>query len=115
MAVNQTTDALLLVEIANNDCVILKYHTDECGEPCNELVPVFQKLSEESRFKDITFLQINADNNPVAKHYILNKKAPIITVYYKGRLLESKTVNTETEMVNLLQVLTNEKYKIKPN
>jgi thioredoxin 1 len=115
MAVTQTTDALLLVEIADNDCVILKYHTDECGEPCNQLVPVYHKLSDETRYKDIQFLQINADSNPVAKRFILDKKAPIITIYFKGRLLESKTVNTEEEMENLLQLLTNEKLKVKPN
>src|SRR5688572_5518248 len=114
MAFTQTTDSQLLVEIAESESVILKYHTEACGEPCNQLVPIYDRLSDDPRFKDIKFLQIKAENNPVAMHYILDKKAPIITIYFKGRLLESKTVNTEAEMVSLLQVLSNEKYKIKP-
>ena len=112
MPVKQTTDIDLLVETAENQCVILKYHTDECGEPCTSLIPIFEKLSDDPKYRDIVFLRINADNNPVAKHFILNKKAPIVTIYYNGRLLESRTANNRQEMVKLLEILTNERNKI---
>ncbi len=107
MSVTQTTDIDLLVETAKNPCVILKYHTDECGEPCNKLIPVFEQLSNEGRYDSIVFLRINADNNPVAKNFILNKQAPIVTVYHNGRLLESRSADNKEEMVQMLDLLIN--------
>jgi thiol-disulfide isomerase/thioredoxin len=112
MAVNQTTDTELLVETAKNPCVILKYHTDECGEPCNKLIPIFENLSEQAKYHQIVFLRINAENNPVAKNYILNKKAPIVTIYHNGRLLESRSAKDKDEMVQLLDMLVNQRNKI---
>lgn len=112
MALTHTTDANLLLETAQHDCIILKYHTDECGVPCNKLVPVYENLSETEAYKNIRFLRINADNNPVAKAFILNKQAPIVTIYYRGRLIESRSVTTEAEMRALLNKLVNEKSRL---
>ena len=112
MPVNQTTDVELLVETAKNPCVILKYHTDACGEPCNKLIPVFEQLSEDPKYDQIVFLRINADNNPVAKNFILNKKAPIVTIYHNGRLIESRSANNQDEMVQMLDMLVNQRNKI---
>src|SRR5688572_1642752 len=112
MPVNQTTDINLLVETAKNPCIILKYHSYACGEPCDRLVPVFEGLSELPQYSQIAFFQINADNNPVAKNFILHKKAPIVTIYHKGRLLESRSANTKDEMVELLNLLLNQRNKV---
>ena len=112
MAVTHTTDANLLLETAQHECIILKYHTDECGINCMKLIPVYERLSEETKYKSIVFLRINADSNPVAKTFILNKKAPIVTIYHKGRLVESRSVTNETEMTQLLNLLVNEKSRI---
>jgi thioredoxin 1 len=111
MAVTHTTDALLVLEIASHHSVILKYHTDDCGEPCTQLLPIYEELSEEKRYTNIVFLRINADDNPVAKEYILKKKQPIITLYHKGRLLESTTIGTKEEMISLLDVLKKQSSK----
>ena len=112
MSVSKTTDIDLLVETAKNPCVILKYHTDECGEPCNKLIPVYERLSNQPKYSQIVFLHINADNNPVAKNFILNKKAPIVTIYHNGRLLESRSANTQDEMVQMLDMLVNQRNKV---
>ncbi|MFC5271349.1 thioredoxin family protein [Adhaeribacter terreus] len=112
MPVKQTNDVELLVETAKNACVILKYHTDECGEPCLKLVPVYENLSDNPKYHDIVFLRINADNNPVAKNFIINKRAPIVTIYHNGRLLESRTADNEEEMIQMLDMLLNERAKL---
>ena len=82
MAVVQVSDYFLLTEVADNPYVILKYHSDECGLPCQKFIPIYDTLSADPRFESVVFLRINVDNNPVAKKYVLNKKQPIITTHY---------------------------------
>ncbi len=111
MPVTHTTDSLLVLEIASHDFVILKYHTEDCGEPCTELLSIYEELSDDPSYKDIVFLRIHANDNPIAKKYILEKKQPIITIYYKGRLLESKTIGTKEKMIELLNRLKEKQLK----
>jgi thioredoxin 1 len=105
MAVTETTDAFLFLQVADNDLVILKYHTDDCGSACISFIPVYESLSEDPRYKNVIFLTINAENNPVAKRRILDKKQPVITIYSKGRLLDSRHASTREGVEILLQEL----------
>src|SRR5688572_5680526 len=114
MAVTHTTDAHLVLEIASHQSVILKYHTDDCGETCKRLLPIYEALSHQKEYADIVFLRIDADENPVAKKFILLKKQPIVSLYHKGRLLETKHVGSEAEMVELLEVILNKLTKKEP-
>ncbi len=114
MAVTHTTDAHLVLEIASHPSVILKYHTDDCGEPCINLLHEYEALSDKIKYNHIVFLRIDADDNPIAKKFILQKKQPIVTLYHKGRLLESRHVSTADEMKELLEVLLKKQTKKKP-
>ncbi len=105
MAVTHTTDAHLVLEIASHPSVILKYHTDDCGETCKKLLPIYEALSGQKKYADIVFLRIDADENPVAKKFILKKKQPIVSLYHKGRLIETEYVGSEAELVKLLEVI----------
>lgn len=105
MSVKNTTDTLLLLEVAEHEMVILKYHTDDCGEPCTKFVPVFDNLSDSERYKDIVFLRIDAESNPVAKKFILRRGAPLLTIYRDGRLITSRYITTEAEIIDLLEML----------
>jgi hypothetical protein len=105
MAVIETSDAFLFLQVSENDRVILKYHTDECGTPCVNFIPIFEKLSRDARYKDIIFLVIDADYNPKAKERILDKKQPVITIYHKGKLLDSRHASTKEGVEELLEEL----------
>lgn len=114
MAVTHTTDAHLVLEIASHRSVILKYHTDACGDTCKALLPIYEALSGQKKYADIVFLRIDAEENPVAKKFILQKKQPIVSLYHKGRLLESKHVGSEAEIVELLEIILKKEMKNKP-
>ncbi len=105
MAVIETSDSFLFLQVAENDCVILKYHTGECGQPCVDFIPIFEKVSKDARYKHVVFLVIDADDNPKAKELILNKKQPVITIYYKGKLLDSRHASTREGVEELLEEL----------
>jgi len=107
MAVQETTDAFLFLQVAENDLVMLKYHTDDCGKLCMDFIPIYEEISDNPKYKDIIFLTINAENNPVAKKRILDKKQPVITIYSKGRLLDSTHASSKEGVEDLLQELLN--------
>ena len=105
MAVTETSDAFLFLQVAGNDRVILKYHTEDCGEACANFRPVYKELSEDPQYKSIVFLVIDADENPRAKQRILDKKQPVITMYLKGKLLDSRHASTKEGVIVLLEEL----------
>jgi thioredoxin 1 len=105
MAVNETTDAFLFLQVSENDLVILKYHTDDCGASCIEFIPIYEEISNDPKYKHVIFLTINAENNPMAKRRILDKRQPVITIYSKGRLLDSRHASTREGVEALLQEL----------
>lgn len=105
MAVNETSDDFLFLQVAEHDRVIIKYHTDACGDPCIQFIPIFEKLSEDPAYNQIIFLVIDADNNPAAKKHILDKKQPVIAIYYKGKLMDSRHSSNEEGLKELLEEL----------
>ncbi len=105
MAVTETTDSLIYLQVAENDMVILKYDTCTGGSICEEFIPVYLSMSEDPKYMSIIFLTIDADENPVAKKRILNKMQPVITIYSKGRLLDSRHASTREGVEELLDEL----------
>ena len=105
MAVTETTDAFLFLQVADNNLVILKYHTDDCGKVCQEFIPIYEDFSNDPKYHNVVFLTINAEDNPVAKKRILDKQQPVITIYSKGRLLDSRHASTKDGLRKLLQEL----------
>ena len=105
MPVTETTDSFLFLQVADNDRVILKYHTNECGEVCKQFIPVFESISNDLKYDKVVFLVIDADYNPQAKRRILDKKQPVITIYYKGQLLDSRHAATKEGVEELLEEL----------
>jgi hypothetical protein len=105
MPVTETSDSLIFLQVAENDMVILKYDTCTGGPVCEDFVPVYLSMSADVKYKDIVFLTIDAEENPVAKRRILDKKQPVITVYSKGRLLDSRHASTREGVEQLLDEL----------
>lgn len=105
MAVVQTTDSNLLFEVATHERVILKYHSDSCGDPCIELKPFYEELALDKKYAGISFYRINADTNPAALKLIQAHREPLMTIYHKGILMECVTVNSPEKMVGLLDRL----------
>ncbi len=105
MPVQEINDPDLLRHVGDNKQVILKYHSELCGEECKEIIAMFQKLSNEKEYKDIVFLRINSENNPTAKQFLSGKKTCIISIYSGGRLLDSGYAATREQVEKLLEKL----------
>jgi hypothetical protein len=109
MSVLETNDPDLLRHVGDNKQVILKYHSDSCGEECKKIIAMFKTLSDEEEYKNIVFLRINSENNPTAKLYLEGKKTCIVSIYNNGRLLDSKYAASRKQVEELLGKLLAEK------
>ncbi|MGZ5245300.1 MAG: thioredoxin family protein [Bacteroidia bacterium] len=85
--------------------VIVKFHTEEDCPVCVQMMPVFERLSNE--YQNITFVRMNADDNPIAKKLINKEKTPFIGIYKEGLLVECGLVSTENALVTMLNRLPN--------
>ena len=57
MAVIETSDENLIFELLEHERVVLKYHTDSCGEICLKLKVIFEELSKDKQYKGIFFFK----------------------------------------------------------
>ena len=84
--------------------VFAKFTSDSCPV-CEQLAPPFARHADDEEFRNILFLRLNADENPVAKKIMREKVAPFFVSYCQGQLLECDMLTTEEEVLNMLQRL----------
>ena len=90
--------------------VIVMFETESNCPVCDQLIPVFARLSED--YKNITFVSMNADDNPVAKKLIINDKQPFIGVYKEGLLVACSLVSSESDLTSMLNKLPNINFEL---
>lgn len=108
MTVIQSPNDDLRKFVYDKQYVIVKFHTEDKCPVCDKLTYVFERLSED--YKNITFVQMDSDDNPTAKKLIRKTKKPFIGVYKDGMLVDCGIVSTEKELVHVLNKLPNIKF-----
>ncbi len=104
MAVQVTTDQEFKEIIESGKAVAVKYYADWCGS-CKLFAPKFRRLSEDDRFKNIEFLDVDAENNEEARKLAGVDNLPFIAIFKDGKLVEGTATNKEEAVVNLLEKL----------
>ncbi len=66
MSVLECVDQDFNDTLSSNDKVVVKYFANWCGS-CKLFSPKYKRLSNDERFSGITFLDVNAEDNPVAR------------------------------------------------
>ncbi len=105
MPVIKSTNDDLRKFVYDKQYVIVKFDTEDDCAVCEEIAPVFERLSDD--YKNITFVRMNADDNPVAKKLIIKEKKPFIGIYKEGLLVECGLVSTENALSIMLNKLPN--------
>ncbi|MFA0963908.1 thioredoxin family protein [Roseivirga sp. BDSF3-8] len=104
MAVEVVTDENFSTALNDNEKVVVKYFADWCGS-CRLFAPKFRRLSEDDRFKGVTFLDINAEKNPESRKKGEVSNLPTFAVFKNGELVESVSTSKEDAVVELIEKL----------
>jgi len=104
MSVNVSTDQDSKTNLESNDKVVVKYFANWCGS-CKLFAPKYRRLSDDDRFGGITFLDVNAEENPEARKMAGVSNLPFFAVFQNGKLVDGAATNKEDKVVELLEKL----------
>ena len=90
--------------LTQHDRVIIKFYADWCGN-CKLFSPKYRRLSEDSRFEGITFLDINAEENENTRKLAGVNNLPYFAIFKNGKLVEGAAASLEDKVVDLLNLL----------
>jgi thiol-disulfide isomerase/thioredoxin len=92
--------------ITQNPLVIVKYHADWCGN-CRLISPKYKNLSEDPQNSSVIFLEVNAEENPIARKAAGVTNLPFFATFSKGQLLKG----IDTSRIETVQELITEVIK----
>ncbi len=104
MAVEKITDELWDANVSGNEKVIIKYYADWCGS-CKLFAPKFKRLSNDERFEGVSFLEVNAEENELARAAAGVDNLPFFAIFKNGKLVEGTATSKEEKVVELIEKL----------
>lgn len=102
--VTLTTDADFYSYIQQNEKVVVKYFANWCAS-CRLFAPKYKRISDKEEFQGITFLDVNAEENPESRKLVKVTHLPYFAVFKNGQLLASDTTSKEDGVEKLIQKL----------
>lgn len=102
--VTVSNDSEFQNQLDNHDKVIVKFYADWCGN-CKLFAPKYRRLSDDSRFEGVLFLDINAEENELARKKAGVNNLPFFAVFKNGNLVEGAATSIEEKVVELLNKL----------
>ena len=100
MSVKISSDDSFLTDVSAPKAVV-KYYADWCGS-CKLFAPKYKRLSDDERFKDFVFLEVNAEHNPEARKMAGVETLPYFAVFEHGVLKSKISTSKEDVFVDLL-------------
>jgi len=90
--------------IESNQKVAVKYYADWCGA-CKMIAPKYKRLSSDERFDGVTFVEVNAEQNEIARKAGGVNNLPFFAVFKDGKLIEGSATSKEDYIVSMLDKL----------
>ncbi len=90
--------------LQENPKTIVKFHADWCGN-CRLFKPKYKRISGEEAYQGITFLDVDAQNNPETRHLVNVGTLPYFAIFKDGILIEGVATTKEEVVKELLAKL----------
>lgn len=104
MRVIKSTDEDFSKLLSENPKVIVKYYADWCGQ-CRLFSPKFNRMSDDESYKDVAFLDVNAEKSPAARKAAGVDNLPFFAIFKNGQLVEGTATSKEEKVLEMLQNL----------
>ncbi|WP_192822179.1 thioredoxin family protein [Rufibacter sp. LB8] len=105
MAIQTSSDAELRSIIFDKERVLVKFIDENCSV-CQELAPSIERLADDSRYQHITFLRMDASENPVSSKEVKLSGTPFFATYCNGTLKDCGLFSSEKEVEALVETLS---------
>ena len=102
--VQLSTDADFENLIENNEKVIVKYFADWCGS-CKLFAPKYKRHSNDEANSDILFLEVNAEENEIARRLGGVDNLPFLVSFRNGKLWEGTATSKEEYLQKMMDDL----------
>lgn len=87
MALNVVTDEQFGQHLSTHEWVLVKYYADWCGN-CKLIAPKIRRMSEDEAHASISFVDVNAEENPQARQLAGVDNLPFFALFHQGKLVE---------------------------
>ena len=104
MPIRDTNDAELRTLIYDHQKVIVKFTKEQCTI-CERMARIFSQLAEDPTYKDITFLRMDAKENPVSSKEVNLSGTPFFATYLNGMLNQCSLLSDKEALVEMLSAL----------
>ncbi|TAG58338.1 MAG: thioredoxin [Cytophagales bacterium] len=86
MVIN-ATDSDFKTVISSHQNIVIKYFAEWCGT-CKLMAPKYKRISDDEKYAHITFLEINAEENPEARKFASVSNLPFMAIIKNGVLID---------------------------
>lgn len=99
--VNLASDSDFNELLAQNPKLVVKFFADWCGT-CKLFAPKYKRLSEDDRFSDIAFIEVNAEVSPETRRKAGVSNLPYIATFENGVFKTGIATGKEEAVIDLL-------------
>ena len=85
------------------EAAVITYFLEEDCEGCDDLLPLFQEISEEPELEKISFGLMQAQSGSIAENLVKQREVPFVAIYKNGEMIKCGSVNSEKEFRKMLR------------
>ena len=104
MPIRDTNDAELRTLIFDHRKVIVKFTKEQCTI-CERMARIFSQLADNPEYQEITFLRMDAKENPVSSQEVHLTGTPFFATYLNGLLTQCSLLSDKEALMEMLAAL----------